>query len=136
MKINSAGSQNFGRLYPGYDFIVKKMGDSITLTPDCIKRINEINDSKETHIWLEDNGNISYKISRAGNKATFEAPRLTLAEKLRRAVYYVSSMKHALDSLKEEKINESSQQKDCPSSVSDLFPNGCHEHNPWFPLDD
>ena len=25
---------------------------------------------------------------------------------------------------------------DCPVSIEDLFPNGCYEHNPWFPLDD
>ena len=25
---------------------------------------------------------------------------------------------------------------DCPGSISDLFPSGCYEHNPWFPLDD
>ena len=134
MKINSIGTQSFGKIYPEhkraeYENIFRNGSNA----DDYLNRLSEVAESKQEHIWLEDNGDVCYK-KEFGDKKMIDVPNLSQLEKLKLALFALSDWAHTVKSSGQGK--NGTEQKDCPSSVSDLFPNGHHEHNPWFPLDD
>ena len=49
---------------------------------------------------------------------------------------YEFEVKHGMRPSSYSDIFVSSADDSCPSSISDLYPDGCLKHNPWFPLDD
>ena len=67
MKINSVSNQSFGRLYisPNYSEAVKK--ETYRRRFDYFReKVDMIKNSDESHIWVEDNGDVYYKICKSG----------------------------------------------------------------------
>ena len=133
MRINSIGKQSFGKIYPErkrveYENILRNGPNA----DDYLSRLSEVAESNREHIWLEDNGDVCYK-KESGDKKMIDVPTLSQLEKLKMALFALSDWNYTV---KSSRPVQHTEQKDCPSSVNDLFPNGHHEHNPWFPLDD